>query len=88
MIRKGGSLFLWYPTLKSAGADNIPYVLLKKMSRKRRAFLLNIFNCSSRLNYFPTISKHAVVVTLLKSKKEGDEAEQYHSISLSHMSKI
>ena len=73
---------------KAAGADNISYVLPKMMPRKGKPFLLNIFNSSSRLNYFPTIWNH-VVVPLLKPKKKGDETEQYRPISLlSHMSKI
>ena len=40
---------------EAAGADNIPYVLIKMMPRKGKAFLLNIFNSSSRMNNFPAI---------------------------------
>ena len=74
---------------KVAGADNIPYVLLNIMTKKRKAFLQNIFNSSSKLNYFPAIWMHAVVVPLLKPKKKSDETDHYRPISLlSHMSKI
>ena len=70
-------------------ADHIPFVLLKMMPRKGKAFLLNIFNSSSRLNYFPAVWKDAVVVPLLKPKKKGHETDHYRPISLlTHMSKI
>ena len=59
------------------------------ISRKGKAFLLNIFNSLPRLNYFPVVLKHAVVVPLLKPKKKGGETGHYCPTSfLSHMSKI
>lgn len=74
---------------KSAGPDNIPYVLLKMMPRKGKSFLLNIYNSSMRISYFPSKWKHAVVVPLLKPCKKGDLPEHYRPISLlDHMSKI
>lgn len=74
---------------KASGQDDIPYVLLKMLPRKGKAFLLSIFNSCLRISYFPTAWKQAIVVPLLKPGKKGDLAEHYRPISLlSHISKV
>lgn len=63
--------------------------MLKMLPRRGKTFLLNIFNSSMRISYFPEVWKQAIVVQLLKPKKSGSLPGHYRSISLLfHMSKV
>jgi hypothetical protein len=57
------------PHRKTPGEDMIPNIVLKNFNSKAIVYLVNIFNCCLRQNYFSKSWKKAIVITIHKSGK-------------------
>lgn len=74
---------------KAPGMDGLKNVLLKHIPRKGLVALTKIFNGCLKLQYFPEVWKHALVVAVAKPNKDITNPSNYRPISLlSTLSKI
>ena len=64
------------------GSDKITNKMIKRFQPNILNTLVNIFNSSLQLNYFPKVWKQATVVMLPKPMKDNKKAENYRPISL------
>lgn len=70
------------PRKTSAGADNIPYFLLRALSGDTKDELLNIFNQSFITGQLPTSWKIGTVIPILKPGKDPTKTQSYRPITL------
>lgn len=77
------------PKKTSAGADQIPFFLLRALQRSSKLELLNIFNQSYLTGQVPSAWKIGTVVPILKPGKDPKDVKSYRPITLlSCMSKV
>lgn len=67
---------------KSKGPDNIPNIVLKKLSKKCLTMLVILFNQSFNLGYFPKAWKEAVIIPIPKKGKPPNEVSSFRPIAL------
>lgn len=74
---------------KSPGVDKINNILLKNLPKKAIVFMNSIFRACFKLQYYPTVWKHAKIIAIPKLGKDVALASSYRPISLlSSISKI
>ncbi|KAM0734035.1 putative RNA-directed DNA polymerase from transposon X-element [Formica fusca] len=77
------------PSLKAPGKDGIQNIVLKNISRKALVQLMYITNAIIKLGYFPQEWKKAIVIPILKPRKDPTKPSSYRPISLlSSISKV
>lgn len=64
------------------GMDNIHYIMIYKLSDTGKKLLLEIFNNIWITGNMPSQWKEYIVIPILKSSKNPNEAESYRAISL------
>ncbi|KAI8440895.1 hypothetical protein MSG28_009195 [Choristoneura fumiferana] len=67
----------------SPGEDGIPYIFIRKLSRFAKDHLLNLFNLFFVSGEIPEAWKTQIVIPILKSCKNPQEANSYRPIALS-----
>lgn len=67
---------------KSVGFDGTKNIFLKELPRSGFEYLVFIFNCCIKFQYFPICWKVAKVVPVLKPGKQSNDPKSYRPISL------
>ena len=67
---------------KSPGHDEINGKLIKNLPGNAINYLNIIFNCCLKINYFPNTWKQAIIIPVIKPKKDKNLVESYRPISL------
>ena len=66
----------------SQGEDEVYYGMLKHLPEHGKGYLLEIYNKCFQVSYFPERWRRAIVVPILKPKKDGSSAANYRPIAL------
>lgn len=67
---------------RSVGTDNIPNIVLKRMSYKSRVIISMLFNQMFNIAYFPKAWKCAITIPIPKKDKPATEPNSYRPIAL------
>lgn len=67
---------------RSVGTDNIPNIVLKKMSAKAKLIISMLFNHMFNIEYFPKDWKCAITIPIPKKDKAPNTAISYRPIAL------
>lgn len=67
---------------RSVGTDNIPNIVLKRMSYKSKILVTMLFNHMFNIGYFPKAWKCAITIPIPKKDKNADAPNSYRPIAL------
>lgn len=67
---------------RSRGPDNIPNIVLKKLSKKCISLIATLFNQCFNIGYFPTSWRKAATIAIPKKDNASDDPKNYRPIAL------